>query len=106
MNSVTANISPYNYVLRPSYLVVRDKPRYGREEALKRLRFHVKVDDYFATLATLLGFVEEKLTLLEKSVNKGQATSLELSILNEMQKDLMYLQKNYHICERKNTEIR
>lgn len=59
-----------------------------------RLLFHIKVDDYFATLAT-------NLSLLDQIIKNGDIDSIsKLIILDSTVADLMFLQKNYKI-ERK-----
>ncbi|MDB5190343.1 MAG: hypothetical protein JWN49_669 [Parcubacteria group bacterium] len=71
------------------YLPVNDTER------LARLHFHVKTGDYFPTLATILGFVEETLS------NYTQATDsmplLEKDLIQSVRKDLMYLHEYYQI---------
>ena len=54
------------------------------------LEFHIKSDDYFGTLASIL-------SLLGQSVADNQN---QIIILNEKVKELMYLQENYKIIKK------
>lgn len=55
----------------------------------KSVKFHVESDDYFGTLATILG-------LLRQTSNIGKGNK----ILKRLEKDLMFLQKNYRIIKK------
>lgn len=59
----------------------------------KELGFHIKNDDYFGTLATLLDLLRQE---LEKKDSKMNARR----ILKNLTDDLMYLQRNYKILEK------
>lgn len=91
-------MSNVSYVLRsPLFLTkesfgfsfIRDVPR---EEAVRRMRFHVKSGDYFATLATIM-------MLLADAVASGDAHARArcVATLKELSEDLMYLQREYVI---------
>ncbi len=82
-------LSPYHIV--PSYFVLRDAEEVDRE----RLLFHINTGDYFAMVATALGFVEEKLSSLEKT------PSQELRLLRTLKSDLQYLHAHYAVCPKK-----
>lgn len=56
----------------------------------KSLEFHIKSDDYFGSLATVISLVDE--TILENKKNK--------TIFKRLIKDLMYLQKEYKIVKK------
>ncbi|HEY5588205.1 MAG TPA: hypothetical protein VIK86_04525 [Candidatus Paceibacterota bacterium] len=56
----------------------------------KSLEFHIKSDDYFASLATVLSLTEE--TIVEDKKYK--------TIFKRLIKDLMYLQKKYKIVKK------
>lgn len=50
------------------------------------VRFHVSQDDYFGTIATIISLIKQK--------NKNKDFE---SALNNLEKDLTWLQKNYQI---------
>jgi len=56
----------------------------------KSLEFHIKSDDYFGTLATIL-------SLIRQNPNN---TTQNLKILHNTEKDLMYLQERYKIIKK------
>jgi hypothetical protein len=64
-------------------------------ERLARLHFHLKSGDYFPTLATILGFVEETISSYE--LKPGSMPALERELIQSVRKDLMYLHKYYSI---------
>lgn len=53
------------------------------------VRFHVSQDDYFGTIATIISLIKQK------NINKNLEPAL-----NNLEKDLMWLQKNYQITPR------
>lgn len=57
-----------------------------RDEA--STKFHVQNDDYFGSLATVISLIKEKDTLSKEEYKE---------ILCNIEKDLIYLQKNYKI---------
>lgn len=65
----------------------------------KNLKFQLKVDDYFGTLATILDLArqitEQKISELEK-INQAQS-----KLLNGLKEDLMHLQENYKIVKKR-----
>jgi transcription initiation factor IIE alpha subunit len=54
--------------------------------------FHVEKDDYFGTIATIIGLIGQN---IEK--NNNYKPKEVLSALKNLEKDLVYLQKNYYI---------
>lgn len=64
-------------------------------ERLARLHFHLKSGDYFPTLATILGFIEE--TISSYDAAPGSMPVLERELIQGVRKDLMYLHKYYEI---------
>ena len=58
-------------------------------------RFHVEQDDYFGTIATIL-------SLLKQKIKENPATLAPdfLTTLNNLEKDLIWLQNNYQIKPR------
>lgn len=82
-------------ILSPVSFIIRDVP-----DNRERLLFHIKTGDYFAMLATALGFVEETLTSTKEDT-EGEATfSRELALLRDMKKDLLFLNTRYDIHEK------
>jgi hypothetical protein len=63
------------------------------DDAHSRLLFHVKTGDYFAVLATVLGFVEESLS--EKAPDALEEK--ELALVQKLRENLIYLHQNYRI---------
>lgn len=79
-------------------LTLRDYVDEEQDEQVKpmrveSLRFHIKHDDYFATLATVID-----LLIHEK---EGIANEQQNKILRGIMNDLIYLQKHYKIEKRK-----
>lgn len=68
----------------------------------KRIAFHVHSNDYFATLASILSFFEESLDkevdALGKSIKDLRHFNVALKRIN---KDLIHLQENYLIIQKK-----
>lgn len=56
----------------------------------KSLKFHIESNDYFGTLATILGLLLQKII---DSQNRNK-------ILNEKVEELLYLQNNYKIIKK------
>jgi hypothetical protein len=56
----------------------------------KSVNFHIKSDDYFGTLATIISLFEE---------NTGKIKNHSKSLKNIVN-DLIYLQKNYKIIKK------
>ncbi|MDB5265802.1 MAG: hypothetical protein JWM39_515 [Parcubacteria group bacterium] len=63
--------------------------------------FHIQAGDYFAFLATMMGFVEEA---LERCESEG-VTDKERIAARELRRDLCYVQANYQITPRPHAEI-
>jgi hypothetical protein len=79
----------------PSYRILRDE---DENASRRRLLFHVEQGDYFATLATILGLIGDQ---LQDSIIKGNLpTSYQISTLETMRQDLIYLSNHFRI-ERK-----
>tara|TARA_Y100001958_G_C21076320_1_gene434141 strand:+ start:610 stop:807 length:198 start_codon:yes stop_codon:yes gene_type:complete len=53
-----------------------------------RRDFHMKTGDYFASLATIIGFIEEKMQEVDPD-------SMESRLLEGIRKDAIHLQENY-----------
>ena len=69
-----------NYQINNNFYLLRDK---------ESVNFHVKKDDYFGTLATIIELLKQDEVLENKKELK--------KILNQLKKDLLYLQKNFTI---------
>ncbi len=67
----------------------------------KSVRFHVDGKDYFSSLATTLGLIEE---MSVKECGNAYESLKEIkhitSALKRLKDDLMYLQNNYDIIEK------
>lgn len=70
-----------------------------RDEA--SVKFHVENDDYFGTIAAVLSLVKQRI----KKDSRPEAATLE-KILKNLEKELMYLQKNYQINPKINDKKR
>jgi len=53
--------------------------------------FHIRAEDYFASLATVLNLLSQSNSLKEKEIK---------NILKNISQDLLYLQKNYKIIKK------
>lgn len=64
----------------------------------KRLQFHIDSRDYFSTLASIITFIvdsiEAEAQIMGRSVKEMTHSAAALRRIN---KDLLYLQANYHI---------
>jgi hypothetical protein len=77
---------PKSYLITPPLWLVRD------EASVRR---HVHSDDYFGTIATVL-------SLLRQQIKKDGAKNAALleKTLNNLENDLVFLQKDYRISQR------
>jgi hypothetical protein len=66
-----------------------------------QIDFHIQTDDYFAFLATVMGFLEEALDKCESELLSEQ----EVCMARELRNDLRYVQANYRIQPRQLDEI-
>lgn len=76
---------------RSPHLIIRD----GRDDDYSReaqADFHIEADDYFATTATIIGLIGERL-----ESRFGNALFLETETIREIESELIFLQKNYRI---------
>jgi len=64
-------------------------------ESIKSLEFHIKGQDFFGTLATILSLNRQN---LEASINKKQI----VKALEHAEAQLVYLQNNYNIVRSSN----
>lgn len=61
----------------------------------KSVAFHVQNDDYFGTIATVISLIKQK---IKKECPESKKID---QALNNLEKDLLYLQKNYQISGKK-----
>jgi diphthamide synthase (EF-2-diphthine--ammonia ligase) len=76
-------VATKKYKITPLVWFVRDEAS---------VKFHVENDDYFGTIAAVLSLVKQRI----KKDSRPEAATLE-KILKNLEKELMYLQKNYQI---------
>ncbi len=71
------------YQIKPLVWLVKDEAS---------VKFHVKNDDYFGTIATIL-------SLIEQQIKKNDCKNIVVlkKTLKTLGEDLMFLQKNYQI---------
>lgn len=77
---------PYKIKPKKGVSFVKDK---------KTVNFHVEQNDYFGTLATIISLINQDYVLDNKKDLK--------KILTSLNKDLIYLQKNFTINKNKKT---
>jgi hypothetical protein len=77
------------YKITKNYLILND------EESVK---FHVKKEDYFGTIATILSLIKQDLKNVQAKNNK-EVDKIEKTLKN-LEKDLVFLQKNYQIKDK------
>lgn len=76
----------------PADIVTIDDTSRDNTVSVNNFDFHVQTGDYFAMIATLLGFVEEATKKLQE---KDEMMKIAGSQIVELKKNLMYLQENY-----------
>jgi len=59
----------------------------------KSLKFHINSSDYFGTLATIL-------SLVRQTIGNKKSIDNNIKTLDNIEKDLMYLQQNYKIVKK------
>ncbi len=68
-----------------------------------RLNFHVESHDYFATLASILAFIEESLESEAEAMGKSlKEMTHSAGALRRINKDLIYLQQAFRIEKKEN----
>lgn len=68
----------------------------------QRIHFHVESQDYFATLATIISFLQESMEAEAESVGKSlREITHSSSALKRIHKDLLYLQQQFTIEKKK-----
>jgi hypothetical protein len=70
------------------------------DDAHARLLFHVNTGDYFAVLATVLGFVEE--SLVERTASRLEEK--EVALVQKLRENLIYLHEHYRIEPKEGAE--
>lgn len=71
------------YRIKPLLWLVKDEAS---------VKFHVASDDYFGTIATVLSLVKQQI-----KKNSGARTTILKKTLDNVEHDLLFLQKNYQI---------
>ena len=71
------------YQIKPTVRLVKDEAS---------VKFHVASDDYFGTMATILSLLKQQI-----KKNDGPRTAVLKKTLRNLEKDLLFLQKNYQI---------
>lgn len=71
------------YQLKHLYWLVKDEAE---------VKFHVKNNDYFGTIATILDLIKQQ---IKNDTDKNDAVFQK--IFSDLETDLMFLQKNYQI---------
>lgn len=56
----------------------------------KSIKFHIKSNDYFGTLATILSMIKQT----------PESITSHIKSLDKLEKDLMFLQNNYKIIKK------
>lgn len=59
----------------------------------KSVKFHIESSDYFGTLATIL-------SLVRQNIENGDNDKLNIKMLKNYEKELMYLQDKYSIVKK------
>lgn len=76
---------PKKYLIKPTARLLKDEAS---------VRFHIKSGDYFGTIATVLGLIRQQISKDERS-----DASVLNKALDNLNKDLIFLQENYLIKE-------
>ena len=56
------------------------------------VKFHIKTNDYFGTLATVL-------SLVRQTIKDNEFIETNIKVLDNLEKDLIFLQKEYKIVK-------
>ena len=86
-----------SYTIAPRRFYIHDQP-----SAEEHIDFHVQSGDYFATLATIIAVIAEFLS--ENAGTHESPQSFQLSALQSIKSDLMYLDKKYKIVPKNQSE--
>lgn len=63
----------------------------------QQIEFHIKSNDYFGTLATVIDLAKQ---VFEKDLNKTMQKKRQIKTLDKLKDDLVFLQKNYQITKK------
>ncbi len=80
-----------NYKISNNFILLNDK---------ESVKFHVKKEDYFGTIATILSLIEQELETGKKKDN-DELEKIKNSLKN-LEKDFIFLQNNYKIKRKLN----
>ncbi|HEX5774550.1 MAG TPA: hypothetical protein VFY28_01135 [Candidatus Paceibacterota bacterium] len=64
-------------------------------ERIQKIEFHLRAGDYFPSLATVLGFIEESVKQCETGAHDGTVVSPD--IIRSLREELIHLHRNYNI---------
>jgi len=81
------------YLTSLNTLTLQDSPQH--------IDFHIQTGDYFAFLATMMGFLEEALAKCQSDL----VSERERNMARELRHDLRYVQANYQITPRRLVDI-
>src|SRR3989338_5030415 len=91
---------PAYQIFDSRYWLIHDRPggdpESGAEDYRARMLFHIKENDYFSTLATILRFYEEYIQSAVSTDSKMR--ELELQAIKNIIQELLYLDKNFIIA--------
>ncbi|MFA6417080.1 MAG: hypothetical protein WCW61_02705 [Patescibacteria group bacterium] len=65
--------------------------------SIKSIKFHIESKDYFGTIATIL-------SLVKQNINKKELEKTNINILKNLEKDLIFLQKEFQIVKKNKYE--
>ncbi len=74
-----------NYKIDSTFFLAKDEAS---------VKYHLENDDYFGTIATIISLIKQ--SLKDKKNNKISDDEIEKT-LNNLEKDLVFLQENYEI---------
>lgn len=67
----------------------------------QQIKFHIRSNDYFGTLATVVDLIHQSLKKDLEETNKRKRS--QIKTLNKLKNDLIFLQNNYQITKRTGT---
>ena len=68
------------------------------KKKIKEIQFHIQVDDYFGTLATVLDLMRQSIE--RESMEANRIKRRHPKILKKLKDELVYLQENYKIIKK------
>lgn len=83
------------YVVFPNALVFRDGDGTQNDAQQEQFLYHLRTGDYFKTIATYVGFLEE--SLQKHCVEDPALENREMEVARQLRKNLVYLSNRYQI---------